>query len=76
MNLEVIEDWMESEIFSEVCTKAESGVYQYARFVNKFMSELQILIFHLKNQSHRGRIQLQISKLEFLVESEILELLN
>ena len=63
MNIELIEQLIDTKEFSRICEDAERGNRDAARFINKFMNELNILYFHLKNQSHDQKVEFQISKL-------------
>ena len=63
MNIELIEQLIDTKEFSQICENAERGNRNAALFINKFMNELNILYFHLENKSHDQRVEYQISKL-------------
>lgn len=67
MDLKLIEDWINENDFSRMCEEAEAGDRHYAIFINKFMTELNALHFHLHNRSHDKKIQNQINKLEHIL---------
>jgi hypothetical protein len=68
MNLKFVEDWIRNNDFSRICEEAEAGNRNCAVFINKFMTELNALHFHLHNKSHDNKIQNQINKLENILE--------
>jgi hypothetical protein len=69
MNIDNIQEYINREEFSETCEKAEQGDKNAALFVNKFMSELNILYFHLHNISHEKKVGFQILKLSEILEN-------
>ena len=56
MNIDTIQEYIDTEKFSETCEKAEQGDRSAALFVNKFMNELNTLHFHLHNKSHKKKL--------------------
>ena len=69
MNIDTIQEYIDTEKFSETCEKAEQGDRRAVLFVNKFMNELNILHFHLHNKSHKKKVGFQLCKLGELLEN-------
>ena len=69
MNIDKIQEYIDTKEFSETCEKAEQGDKSAALFVNKFVNELNTLHFHLHNKSHEKKVGFQILKLSELLEN-------
>ena len=69
MNIDTIQEYIDTEKFSETCEKAEQGDRSAVLFVNKFMNELNTLHFHLHNKSHKKKVGFQLCKLGELLEN-------
>ncbi|MAL86825.1 MAG: hypothetical protein CMI23_10790 [Opitutae bacterium] len=69
MNVEFIEQLANTYEFSQICEKAEKGNVKAALFINKFVSELNILCFHLLNESHDKKIRFQINSLNEIMSA-------
>jgi len=69
MNIDLIEELTDTKEFSQICEDAEKGSRKSALFINKLMNELNILHFHLRNESHDQKVEHQISRIaEILVD--------
>ena len=59
--------WSNSERFSKLCQNANRGDARSRIFVDRFFRSLSSLRFHLNNESHNQRIDLEILQLNQLV---------
>lgn len=65
----IIDSWIQTEEFSQMCESAERGDQTCIDFLEEFNSKIDSLMFHIQNQSSPERLGYEFAQIEKYIDT-------